>query len=81
LDEEANMDFSTAFKITLDTFNLKASDISLSSGVDPHEISRFKNGRKDFTSKKLAKLIQGLPDQAQAYFWSLMMTGKRLMSC
>ncbi len=75
------MDFHTAFKVTLETFDLKASEISIKSGVDAHEISKFKNGRKDFTSKKLAKLIQGLPEQAQAYFWSLMMTGKRLVSC
>ena len=76
------MDTSTAFKTTIEIFNLKASDISKKSGINPEEISKFKTGKKDFTSKKLIKLIHGLPEQAQAYFWTLMMTtSKRLASC
>jgi predicted transcriptional regulator len=66
------MDFYEALKLTIEAFNLKASDLAKTSEINPEEISRFKTGKKDFTSRKLNRLIKGLPNNAQAYFYSLM---------
>ncbi len=67
------MNTSMAFKITLEKFDIKASDLSKKSGIDQQEISRFKHGHKDIVSQRLMQLIKAMPLHAQIYFWSLCM--------
>ncbi len=62
------MEFREALNETIRVFHLKAVDLAQASGVTEAEISRFRKGRKDVTATTLYKLIQGLPNNARAYF-------------
>ena len=62
------MEFREALNETIKVFHLKAVDIANSSGVNEHEISRYRHGRKDITSSTLNKIVNGLPVTARTFF-------------
>lgn len=70
------MDPRQAFDLTIKFFKLKASDIARESGIDIHEISKYRNRRKDVLSVRLIQLVGALPLNAQIYFWSLCIHGE-----
>jgi hypothetical protein len=69
------MDMSRAFKLTIQKFNIRAVDISRSSGVAESDVSRFLNGKTDSGYKKVDKLINALPPVAKDYFWLVYKSG------
>jgi hypothetical protein len=73
LNKNKHMNTSKAFALTLEKFEIKASELSKRSGIDQQEISRFRNGHKDIVSQRLMMLIKAMPLHAQVYFWSLCM--------
>jgi transcriptional regulator with XRE-family HTH domain len=64
------MGYREAFDETVKLFDLKASEISDKSGIGENQISRFRHGKTDLQSETLQKLINVLPSQAKAYFYS-----------
>lgn len=62
------MEFREALNETIRVFQLKAVDIAMASGVNEHEISRYRRGHKDINSTTLHKIISGLPKNARMYF-------------
>lgn len=72
------MTYRKAFDETVKLFHLKASDIAGRSGIGENQISRFRNGKTDLQTETLEKLIDGLPQNARAYFYSMVMVGEAL---
>lgn len=68
------MDYREAFNKTLEMFEIRASDLSERSGVDPSRLSKFRNGHHDLRSGALANLINALPSDARAYYYLLVMS-------
>lgn len=66
------MDPRDALDKTLSTFGIKAADLAATSGINPEEISRYRNKRKDMNSLNLYRLVSALPPPARFYWSSLM---------
>jgi predicted transcriptional regulator len=69
------MDFRGALNQTFDRYHLKAIDVANKSGIPQAEISRFRTGKKDFTTDTLYQLMQGLEDKHRSTMLALMMIG------
>jgi transcriptional regulator with XRE-family HTH domain len=69
------MTYREAFDETVKLFGLRASDIASKSGIGENQISRFRHGKTDLQTESLEKLIDGLPQNAKAYFYSMVMVG------
>ena len=67
------MDFRDAFNETLEHYQIKASELSEVSGLDPVQISKFRNKHKNMQTHNFQKLIDALPANARMYFWYLVM--------
>ncbi len=67
------MGYREAFDETVKLFDLRAADIADRSGVGENQISRFRNGKTDIQVSSLQKLIDSLPGNAKAYFYSRVM--------
>lgn len=65
------MDHREAFNTIIKVHKLKAVDIARQSGVDVHEISKFRNGHKDMTASTFFKLVDALPPVARSHFMAL----------
>lgn len=50
---------------------LKAVDIAKASGVNVHEISKFRNGHKDMTTSTFFKIVYSLPNTAKSHLLAL----------
>lgn len=50
---------------------LKAVDIAEASGVNVHEISKFRNGHKDMTTSTFFKIVYSLPNTAKSHLLAL----------
>ena len=51
--------------------SLKAVDIAKASGVNVHEISKFRNGHKDMTTSTFFKIAYSLPNSAKSHLLAL----------
>jgi plasmid maintenance system antidote protein VapI len=60
-----------ALNTVIEVHNLKAVDISRLSGVDVHEISKFRNGHKDMTTSTFFKIVNALPISAKSHLLAL----------
>ena len=60
-----------ALNTVIEVHNLKAVDISKSSGVDVYEISKFRNGHKDMTTSTFFKIVNALPNSAKSHLLAL----------
>ncbi|MEE3716271.1 hypothetical protein V2H45_05885 [Tumidithrix elongata RA019] len=66
------MDSKTAFFKTLETFHVKAAEVSEKSGVAPEVISKFKTGKQqNLRQDTFDKLVDALPDDARFYYLAL----------
>jgi len=65
--------YGIIFNETIELFNLKASDLASESGVGTNQVSRFRNGKTDLQTASLEKLIDAMPKNAKAYFYSRLM--------
>ena len=63
---------------TIKFFKLKAVDLAAASGIDRHEISKYRRGHKDMGSHNLQKLITALPLKARLYYCYLCFFGETL---
>lgn len=63
-----------ALNAVMETHKLKAVDISKASGVDQHELSKFRNGHKDMNTATFFKIVHALPALAKAHLIALCMT-------
>jgi transcriptional regulator with XRE-family HTH domain len=61
---------------TFNYFELKASEVAKTSGVDAQELSRYRRGHKDMGSLRLFKIIETLPLNAKMYFYNLCLFGE-----
>ncbi|MBW4661006.1 MAG: helix-turn-helix domain-containing protein [Drouetiella hepatica Uher 2000/2452] len=66
------MDHRESLNFVISTFKLKAVDLAQRSGVDPYQLSRFRNGRIDFLSHTLFKVVDALSYEQRAVFYGLM---------
>ncbi len=69
------MNLNKAFDQTLKDFGITAKWLSSKSGVAPQIISDFRREKKAIQTDNLEKLLQSLPIEAQAHFFSLSVTG------
>lgn len=60
-----------ALNIVMETYKLKAVDISKISGVNVQEISKFRNGHKDMTTSTFFKVADALPNYAKSHLLAL----------
>jgi DNA-binding Xre family transcriptional regulator len=67
------MDFRDAFNETLEHYQIKALELSELSGLDPVQISKFRNKHKNMQTHNFQRLIEALPSAAKMYFWYLVM--------
>lgn len=67
------MGYREAFDETVKLFDLRASDIADKSGIGENQISRFRHGKTDLQTASLEKMINSLPANAKAYFYSRVM--------
>ena len=67
------MGYREAFDETVKLFDLRASDIADKSGIGENQISRFRHGKTDLQTASLEKVINSLPANAKAYFYSRVM--------
>lgn len=74
-DADSQMDPRIALDRTIKFFKLKAVDLSKASGLDKHELSKYRRGHKDMGSVNLMKVINVLPLNAQLYFCHLLIFG------
>lgn len=65
------MDHREAFNTVIKVHKIKAVDIAKKSGVDVHEISKFRNGHKDMTATIFFKIVDALPPVARSHFSAL----------
>lgn len=68
------MDFRDAFNETLERYQIKASELAELSGLDPVQISKFRNKHKNMQTHNFQRLIEALPSAAKMYFWYLVMS-------
>ena len=65
------MDFSLAFNLTLNQFDISAKDLAQQSGVPEATISRFRNGHQ-IKTETLSRLLECLLIHQREYFFSIM---------
>lgn len=53
-------------------FSINATELAAKSGVDPTELSRFRNAHRDWGSKKLHQVIKQLSPMQKAFYYSLL---------
>ena len=69
------MDFSLAFNLTLNHFDISAKHLAQQSGVSEVVISRFRNGHQTKT-ETLSRLLECLPVHQREYFFSIVASGE-----
>lgn len=69
------MNLNKAFDQTLKDFEITAKHLAEISGVAPQTISDFRRGKKAIQTDSLEKLLNVLPAEAQAHFFSLTVGG------
>lgn len=60
-----------ALNQVIEVHKLKAVDIAKASGVNVHEISKFRNGHKDMTTSTFFKIVYSLPNTAKSHLLAL----------
>lgn len=70
------MEPRVALDKTIKFFKLKASVLAKASGIDRHEISKYRRGHKDMGSVNLFKVVAALPLNAKLYFCHLCIFGE-----
>lgn len=75
LSADERMDPRIALDRTIKFFKLKAINLSKASGVDRHELSKYRRGHKDMGSVSLIKIVNVLPLNARLYFCHLLIFG------
>ena len=65
------MDFGEALRRTMFEYRVTGRDLASKTGINPSQISEFKNGRVSLSIPNLELLIQALDDDARAYMLSL----------
>ncbi len=60
-----------ALNKVIEVHKLKAVDIAKASGVNVHEISKFRNGHKDMTTSTFFKIAYSLPNTAKSHLLAL----------
>ena len=56
-----------ALNKVIEVHKLKAVDIAKASGVNVHEISKFRNGHKDMMTSTFFKIAYSLPNTAKSH--------------
>ncbi|MGB3206210.1 MAG: hypothetical protein WBB28_14570 [Crinalium sp.] len=69
------MDFSLAFNLTLNHFDISAKCLAEQSGVNRVVISRFRNG-SEIRTVTLSKLLECFSVQQRDYFFSVLAGGE-----
>ena len=70
------MNFNQDFDTTLKEFKINAKQLAEKSGIAPQSISEFRRGKKTIQTDSLEKLLESLPFEAKAYFFSLLLGEK-----
>lgn len=65
------MNFSLAFNLTLNQFDISAKDLAQRSGILEPTISRFRNGHQ-IKTETLSRLLECLTVHQRDYFFSLL---------
>jgi len=65
------MDFGEALRRTMFEFRISGAKLGRKTGVNPSQISEFKNGGASLSVINLQKVIQALSPEEQAYYFSL----------
>ncbi|MDJ0903729.1 MAG: hypothetical protein QNJ55_33560 [Xenococcus sp. MO_188.B8] len=60
-----------ALNKVIEVHKLKAVDIAKASGVNVHEISKFRNGHKDMMTSTFFKIAYSLPNTAKSHLLAL----------
>jgi len=68
------MDGYKALDYTLDKFQLQAKTLAAKVGINPAQLSRYRNGKADLYGETLLKIVRALPPEAKGYYWLLTMT-------
>jgi transcriptional regulator with XRE-family HTH domain len=66
------MKANEALKQIMDAEKLRRVDIAEKAGMQPNELSRYLNGRRDLMGERLMHLVRALPLKAQVEFWMMM---------
>lgn len=61
-----------AYIKTVETFNINIDELASKCGIDKSDLSKFKNGRQDFGSAKLHRVISALRPIERSFFYSLL---------
>ena len=69
------MDFSLAFNLTLNQFDISAKELAQKSGVTETVISRFRNGHQVRT-ETLSRLLECFSVHQRDYFFSVFASGE-----
>jgi predicted transcriptional regulator len=56
------------FDEMLRSFNLSAKDLAQEAGISEGMISRFRQGKSDFTSANLIKILSLVPEEAKMWY-------------
>jgi transcriptional regulator with XRE-family HTH domain len=67
------MDLRTALNQTFDRYKINASQLAERSGVPSAEISRYRNGRKDFEGETINRLMRGLEEKHRCTLLALLL--------
>ena len=59
---------------TLDKFQLQAKTLAIQVGINPTQLSRYRNGKADLYGETLLRILKALPPEAKGYYWLLTMT-------
>ncbi len=65
------MKFHEALLTTMKVFEINMAQLSRDSGITPANICNYKQGKSDFYSNNLYRLVSALPPEAKLYFWTL----------
>ena len=66
------MDHREALNFVIKHFKIVARELSEKAGIDPHQLSRFRNGHVDFVSTTLFKVVNALEPEQRAVFYGLL---------
>lgn len=61
-----------ALNFVIKTFGLKAVTLSERADIDPHQLSRFRNGHVDARVSTLLKVVNALEPEQRAVFYGLL---------
>lgn len=67
---ESRLTPQKALVYVMDLFGVTGAELSRRTGIDQTDISRYLNERRDFSSRKLQKVILGLSPVQRAVFFT-----------